>query len=108
MILMFIGATVGLFGFCFIPDGNYAVIIIGAMLLMLGVTVSNKHTAKTLAERNVREYWAYGKKPDWMEKQREQEETAERADRAIRPFHAFLWAVLICVVLFALIVDLSV
>ena len=108
MILMFIGAIVCLFGFSFIPDGNYAVIIAGVVLFFIGSAFSSEHTAKVLAGRNAREYWAYGKEPDWKERQRQQEEKAERVDHAIRPFHAFLWALLICAVLFVMFVAVTV
>ena len=68
MILMFIGAIVGLLGIYFSVNGNNAVLIAGVIVFVFGAVISTIHTDKVKARRNIREYWANGKRPDWAEK----------------------------------------
>ena len=100
MILMFIGAIVGLFGFSFVSEGNYAVIIIGVVLFLMGICSSERHTARIKAEQNVTEYLAYGKEPDWKVRQRQKEENAETTSQKIRSSHILLRALVVWAVLF--------
>ena len=69
MILTLLGAALTFIGAYYTSDKNYTVLIIGVVLIVLGLVSVNVRTERFKARKNFREYWANGKKPDWVEEE---------------------------------------
>ena len=65
MILALIGAFILVVSLAD-KAGSIGTVVIGLILIVVGISVSNIVTEEYKARGNRRRYWAYGEDPDWV------------------------------------------